>query len=328
MKCLVTGATGFIGSSLVRELLSRNNHVAVLVRSENKLPPGIRDKVAVYRGELHDDSVLDAAMKNCDCVFHLAGFAGVWSKDKSYARRINAGGTEKIMDAALRNNIQKVVYTSTAGTLPPSEDGGPVDEDAPVSEAFLTDYESSKRQAELVCRQFAERGLHVVIVNPTRVYGPGMLNKSNSVTILIRNYLRGTWRFIPGSGSQTGNYVFIDDVVRGHVLAMEKGNAGERYILGGDNITFRGFFRVLGDVSGKKRKLFHLPVAAMKMVAEIELFLAEKFNKPPLITPPWVERYNQQRPVSSMKAVTQLGYSVTPLHEGIEKTIAWLESLE
>jgi nucleoside-diphosphate-sugar epimerase len=109
----------------------------------------------------------------------------------------------------MRNHIKKVVFTSTAGTLPPSVDDKPVDENAPAPLVYLTDYELSKRQAELVCADFAKRGLDVVIVNPTRVYGPGLLNKSNSVTILIKKYINGTWRFIPGDGSQTGNYVYI-----------------------------------------------------------------------------------------------------------------------
>jgi farnesol dehydrogenase len=166
----------------------------------------------------------------------------------------------------------------------------------------------------------------VVIVNPPRLYGPGLLNKSNSVTILIKKYLKGTWRIIPGTGNAIGNYVFIDDVVNGHILAMKNGISGERYILGGENISFNGFFNSLSKVSGKKYMLFHLPFPVILAISKIEFFLAEKFGKKPLITPPWAKRYLQNRPVSSKKAIAHLKYSITPLNEGIRKTIEWLKT--
>jgi nucleoside-diphosphate-sugar epimerase len=326
MRCMVTGSTGFIGSSLVKELLKLNVTVHVLVRSKQKLAAEILNHVTVFEGELHDSSLLDAAMKGCDHVFHLAGSTVIWSKDKTLASRINVEGTRNILEAAVRNHIKKVVFTSTAGTLPPSADDKPVDENAPAPTVYLTDYELSKRQAELVCADFATRGLDVVIVNPTRVYGPGLLNKSNSVTILIKKYINGTWRFIPGAGSQTGNYVYIGDVVQGHLLALEKGRSGERYILGGENISFNRLFEIMAEACGKKYKLFSVPASAMTAFANVELFLADRFGKPPLITPAWLKRYNQDRLVSSMKAMKELGYHITPLSQGIKETITWLTS--
>jgi nucleoside-diphosphate-sugar epimerase len=326
MKCMVTGATGFIGHSLVKELLKRKAAVHVLVRSKQKLAPELLHQVTVFEGGLHQPGVVDAAMKDCDYVFHLAGFTSVWSKDKSLASYINTEGTRNILDASIRNHINRVVFTSTAGTLPPSEHDIPVDENSPAPPDYLTDYEHSKRQAELVCAEFTGRGLDVVIVNPTRVYGPGLLNKSNSVTILIKKYLDGTWRFIPGNGSQTGNYVYIDDVVQGHIRALEKGKPGERYILGGDNVSISRLFEIIGETGGKKHTLVPVPGFALTAFANVELFLADHFGKPPLITPAWVKKYNQNRLVTSRKAITELGYHVTPLTEGIKDTIVWLNS--
>jgi len=326
MKCMVTGATGFIGHSLVNELLKQNAVVHVLVRSKQKLAPEFLHQVTVFEGDLHEPGVLDTAMKDCDYVFHLAGFTAVWSKDKTLASYINAEGTRNILNASIRNHISKVVFTSTAGTLPPSEQDQPVDENSPAPPDYLTDYERSKRQAELVCAEFADRGLDVVIVNPTRVYGPGLLNKSNSVTILIKKYLDGTWRFIPGDGLQTGNYAYIGDVVRGHIYALEKGKPGERYILGGENVSFNRLFEIIGETGGKKHTLFSVPDFAVAAFANVELFFADHLGKPPLITPAWVKRYNQNRLVTSRKATAELGYHVTPLAEGIKKTIVWLNS--
>ncbi len=326
MRCLVTGATGFIGNRLVQELLNRKMQVHVLVRSENKLTADIREKVTVFLGDITNQAAVDSATKNCETVFHLAGFAGIWSKDKTIPYRTNVEGTKNILDAAVKHRVKKVVFTSSAATLPPSEQGGLIDEISPLPDTYFTEYEQTKREAEQICMDYCTKGVDTVIVNPTRVFGPGLLNKSNSVSILIKNYMKGTWRIIPGDGKQVGNYVFIDDVVNGHILAFERGIPGERYILGGTNISYNKFFETIGEVGGKKHKLFHLPDSMMLAFAAFELFCAENFGKPPLITPPWVKRYNQNRPVSSQKAIGELGYSVTPLPEGIEKTILWLIS--
>lgn len=328
MKCLVTGATGFIGNKLVQELLKRGVQVRVLVRSKNKLPPDIQKKVTVFYGDVTTISAIDSAVKNCDFIFHLAGFAGIWSKDKTLAYRTNVEGTRNILEAALKNDIQKVVFTSSAATLPASEQDNHIDEDSPMPDAYLTEYEKTKREAEQICLEYNTRGVNTVVVNPTRVYGPGPLNKSNSVTILIKNYIKGTWRFIPGNGNQVGNYVFIDDVVEGHIRALERGLPGEKYILGGTNVTYNEFFETIGKVKGKHYKLYHLPQSVMAAFAAFELFCAENFGKTPLITPPWIKRYNQNRLVSSQRAMEELGYSVTPLEEGIEKTILWLNAIK
>jgi nucleoside-diphosphate-sugar epimerase len=325
---MVTGATGFIGSRLVQELINRQIQVNILVRSDKKISPGIRKKVSVFYGDVTNKEAVDSAIKNCDFIFHLAGFAGIWSKDKILPYRTNVEGTKIILEAALKSNIKKVIFTSSAATFSPSTQEKSVDEKSPLPEFYLTDYEKTKRIAEELCIEYCTKGVDVVIVNPTRVYGPGPLNKSNSVTILIKNYIKGTWRFIPGNGHQIGNYVFIDDVVKGHISALEHGVSGEKYILGGTNVSYNEFFDTIGEVQGKKFKLLHLPDPAISAFASFELFCAENFRKPPLITPLWVKRYNQNRPVSSQKAIKELSYSVTPLSEGIEKTILWLNLMK
>lgn len=324
MKCLVTGATGLIGSRLVRELLEQEYDVNVLVRSPQKLPEGIRRRVNVFQGDLMDKESIGKAMIGCNAVFHVAAYTGIWSKDKMIHFRVNVTGTRNILESALNNDVGKVVYTSSAGTLSPSEGAVPVDENTPMPDNYTTGYDFSKRQAEQLCDEFGRLGLRIVVVNPTRVYGPGPLNKSNSIALIIKKYFEGKWRFIPGDGSCTGNYAFVGDVAAGHVLALKNGIPGERYILGGANVSFNEFFSRLAQVSGKKRHLIHVPFPLISALSEMELFMAEYFGRYPLLTPEWAKRYRQHRLVSSGKAITRLGYTITILPEALQQTIDWL----
>jgi farnesol dehydrogenase len=326
MKCLVTGATGFIGNRLVEELLKLGNEVHILARSKQKASQMFGNRVTVFDGDLWDLDVIDDATRNCDTVFHLAAFANIWSKDKMLAYKTNVVGTKNILEAAFRNKVKKVVFTSSVAVLPPAENDEEIDETNTLPEKYTTDYETTKFEAEQLCIEYYKKGLDVVIVNPSRVFGPGLLNKSNSVTILIKKYVAGKWRFLPGTGKSIGNYVFIDDVVNGHILALDNGISGEKYILGGTNTSFNGFFEIISKVSGKNYRLFHLPFPIIMAVSKLEFFLAETTGKKPLITPPWAKKYVQNRPVSSKKAINDLKYTVTPLEEGIRKTIEWLKT--
>ncbi|HPE76162.1 MAG TPA: SDR family oxidoreductase [Draconibacterium sp.] len=326
MKCLITGATGFIGNRLAEELLKPGNEVHVLARSKQKVSKLFGNRVTFFGGDLWETQVINEAANNCDVIFHLAAFANIWSKDKMLAYKTNVEGTKNILDAALQNKVKKVVFTSSVAILPPAEKDEKIDETAVLPEKFMTDYETTKFQAEQLCAEYCRKGLDVVIVNPSRVFGPGLLNKSNSVTILIKKYIAGNWRLIPGNGNAIGNYVYIDDVVKGHILAMERGIAGEKYILGGTNISFNGFFETISKVSGKNHRLVHLPFSIILIVSKFELFLAETTGKKPMITPPWAKKYLQNRPVSSKKAKMKLNYTVTQLDEGIRKTIEWLKT--
>jgi len=326
MKCMVTGATGFIGNRLVEELINLGNEVNILARSQEKANQLYGNTMTFFNGDLLNTDVILKATRNCDVIFHLAAFANIWSKDKMLAYKTNVTGTKNILEASLQNKVKKVVFTSSAGVFPPSENGEDIDETATLPEKYQTDYETTKVQTEQLCAKYCKKGLDVVIVNPSRVFGPGLLNKSNSVTILLKKYITGNWRIIPGEGNAIGNYVFIDDVVNGQILAMQHGISGEKYILGGTNISFNDFFKLVSTVSGKNYRLFHLPFPIILAVSKLELFLAETTGKRPLITPPWAKKYLQNRPVSSKKAINNLNYVVTPLDEGIRKTIEWLKT--
>jgi len=149
---------------------------------------------------------------------------------------------------------------------------------------------------------------------------------SNSVTKLIKQYTEGKWKFIPGDGMSTGNYVFVDDVINGHILAMEKGRAGERYLLAGEDATYYELFDTIAAIGGKKYKLYKMPLGVLLTFGRLQLFLAETFGRQPLITPGWVRKYLYKWSVSSAKAEKELGYQPTKLEDGVKQTVKWLRN--
>jgi len=323
MKYFITGISGFIGSCLARELTSNGHSVNALVRNPEKVSPADHPGVRFFKGDLFDTPVLLQAMEECDAVFHLAAFAKPWSKDPAYPHRVNVGGAVNVFEAALKAGVKKVVFTSSAATMSPSDGDLPVDEDTQRTIPYFNAYETTKAEAESKAREYCGRGLPVVMVNPSRVYGPGPLNPSNSTTKMMIGYKSGKWRIIPGDGSKIGNYVFIGDVVRGHILAAEKGSEGERYILGGENVTFEDFFGILAEVSGRRRKMIHLPVPVMACIARAMEWQARFTGIAPLITEDFVLKYLNDWCLSSAKAERELDYHITPLAEGVRQTLEW-----
>lgn len=325
MNCLLTGANGFIGIRLAEELSSGGHTVRCLVRSPDKFRPlsGLNGVTPVI-GDLGSVHFLEAAARGCDTVFHLAAFAKPWSKDKSLPFRINVTGTENVLKAAHKAGVKRFVFTSSAAVIGPSPGIDPIDEEYPRSVPFFNEYEETKAAAEELVRSYSRDRMECVIVNPTRVYGPGPVNESNSVTRMISMYSRGRWRIIPGDGTCVGNYVLVDDVVRGHIQAALKGKAGHRYILGGDNITFDQFFETLAYLTGKRRWLIRFPVSLMTVVARVMEWQAGITGLAPLITAPWVKKYLNHWSLSSQKALSDLGYKPASFAEGAAITLKWL----
>lgn len=321
MKVFITGATGFIGERLARHLAEQGVEVRALARNPEKARMIEHENVTIIQGDLTDIESLRMGMAGCEQVYHLAGFIDIWHKDKSTFHRINVEGTRNVLQAASDARVEKLVFTSTAGTLGHSQDQ-PVSEATGDSSRATTSYETTKAQAEELVRSW-ESDLERVIVNPTRVYGPGQLNSSNIATKLIDWYSRGKWRFVPGTGRQTGNYAFIEDVIRGHILAMERGRHGERYILGGENVSYRQFFEVVAEVTGKRYPLVGMPLPVMQAFARLQMAMTV-FGRPPAITPGFVRKYNYDWHLDISKAQQELGYKITPLRTGVGITLDWL----
>ncbi len=324
MKIFITGGTGYLGNKLVARLSASGNEINAICHNPSKKKflqfPGVN----IFDGDISDLASMKKAMQGCTQVYHLAGYARVWAKDPTNYYTINVGGTKNILDAAIECGVKKVLYTSTAGVLGPSGEN-PVKEGDKRLGKILNEYEDSKTQAEDLCLEYAQKmGLNVMIVNPPRIYGPGLSSESNGLTNLVKKYLEGKWRIIPGDGQGIGSYVYIDDIIRGHILAMEKGKSGERYILSGVNATYDEFFEILAKVSGIKRNLIKLPLPIMLIAGQLMLLITKITGKPPLLTPKWIKKYSYNWALDCDKAKKELCYSYISLEEGLSKTIEWL----
>lgn len=323
MSIFITGGTGYIGAHLLKKLTDSGETIHVLVRSKEKASNIEHPNVTIFEGDIMNKESIKEAMQGCSKVYHLAAFAKVWAKDPKTYFDINVTATVNVLEAAQELGVSKVIVTSTAGVY-----GASVSDD--ITETYVRDfdffneYESSKAISESRIKDFAIAGLDVSIVSPTRVYGPYLFGEPQSVTQLIQKYVKGKWRIIPGDGTKVGNYVFIDDVVDGHILAMENGKKGHTYILGGENHDYNSFFKILAIESGIHRKMIKLPIGLQMMFARIQL-LKIPFGGTPLITPKWIAKGKYDWKVDSSKALNELGLKITSLKEGIKKTIDWVE---
>ncbi len=326
MNILVTGSTGFIGTELTLTLAKLGHSVYALYRNEEKAKRVRHKNVIPIKANILDEAKMQEIIKNCEQIYHIAAFTEVWAKNKQIIYNINVKATELILKLALNNNVERVVFTSSAGVFGPSI-SGQINEQTIRSMDYFLEYERTKDIASQKLREYVKKGLNAVIVNPTRVYGPGLLNKSNGTALMIKSYTEGKWRIIPGNGKSIGNYVFIDNVVEGHILAMEKGKRGEQYILGGDNINYIDLFDTVRNICGKKYRLFKLPLFIMLAVAYTMQFLNFTLKIKPLITPALVRKFNYNWNVSSDKAIKELGYRPISFKEGAKKTIEWINTL-
>lgn len=324
MKIFMTGATGYIGAVLRDQLLDEGHTVHAIYRpSSNKDINFSKKGITYFEGNLLDDSSLRNAMKGCEQVYHVAAYARVWSRDPSIFYNVNVMGTRNVLNLALKLGVSKAVVTSTGATLLPSGRENPSDE-TDRKKHFTTEYARTKSLSEKEARKYSQQGLHTIIVNPPRVYGPGLLSESNAATKLIKWYIEGKWRFIPGNGSYIGNYAFVNDVATGHRQAMKYGKSGEQYILGGKNMSFNELFGYVAEVTGKNYKLWSIPIPLIKSIAKLEKWKADTLKFKPMITPQWVENYLEDSALSSEKAIAELHYTITPPEKAIAKTVDWL----
>ena len=323
MATLVTGGNGFIGSRLVDALRSQGEEVRVLdlprVGAQRKDERGI----TCVAGDIRSKSDVMRAMSGCDRVFHLAACARNWTKRNDEYYDINVGGTSTVLQAALHHGVSRVVMTSTNLTYGPSN-GKPVTEEAIRMTDYFNTYERSKNAAEHVAHRYVRRGLSIVIVHPTRVFGPGPISEANSVTKIILLYAKGRFRTLPGDGSSIGNYVYVDDLVRGFINAMECGRPGEHYILGGENVSFDEFFETLSSLLGRSRLLVRLPASVAMKFAEVQRWLARTFGVYPLVTPGWMKVFLDDWVTSCEKATREIGYTITPFPTALSNTLSWL----
>jgi len=320
-RALVTGATGFIGYHIARALTERGFDVRAFVRAGSDTTSLAVLHVERATGDLRDYDSLRAAVKGCDCVCHAAADYRLWVPDPAAMYATNVQGTINVMRAALERNVRKVVYTSTVGVLAPAEGGKPGTEQ---SRARLRDlpghYKKSKFLAEREVRKFAGKGLPVVIVNPTAPIG-AMDRKPTPTGKTIVDFLNGK---IPAYMDTGLNFVDVEDVAKGHLLALESGVAGESYILGNENLTLKEFLELLARLTGKKpprRKLPYAPVFCLAFIDQTFSRLSRR--RVPSIPLDGVRMARHYMFYDSAKAVRDLGMPQSPVEAAAEKAIDW-----
>jgi len=326
MTTLVTGASGFIGSAVVRQLVDAGHHVRGLVRPTSSLQNLEGVECEVVFGDLLDKRSLDAALSGCETLFHVGASYqfGIRNRDALY--HINVDGTRNLMRAAAENYVERIVYTSSVATIHCSENARPADENAP---SLLTDmvghYKRSKFIAESEVMRLAQQdGLPVTIVSPTSVFGPRDYRPTPTGRIVV-DFGRGR---IPAFVDTGLNVVHVDDVAYGHLLALRNGAVGERYILGGDNMSLREILTTLAQQLGRKPPRVRLPRAPLLPIAWAAERIAHITARQPLMTVE--ELHMAKRPMyfSSEKAQESLGYNPRRATEALAEAADWFKHNE
>jgi len=321
MKALVTGATGFIGSNVVRALLERGYQVRALTREGSNLSnlAGLDVELAV--GDVRERASLERAMEGCDCLFHLAAAYALWTPDPQPIYDINVDGTVNALAAARAAGVHKVVYTSSESTIGIARNGEPGTEALFAEPDELAGhYKRSKYLAEQVALRASEDGLDVVVVNPTTPIGRGDIRPTPTGQIVV-DFLNGRMPAYVNTGL---NLVDVDDVAVGHVLALEKGRPGERYILGNKNLTLKEILAALGRVTGRRAPRLRLPLWVALGAAYVSEFTARRVTGgPPRIPVTGVKVARHFRYFDCSKAVRELGMPQTPIEEALDKAVRW-----
>jgi len=320
---MLTGATGYLGNAIALKAIQENHSVHALVRSPVSLSSNTNFEV--FQGDLNDIESIKAAMQGCDAVIHCAAMAKIWTRQRLLMYKVNVEGTRNILQAALECKIERVVVTSSCAVLGPSS-GVPVNENTPRITSLSTDYEISKHLAEELCRMYSRKGLHTVIVSPPAVYGPGFDTSSNAITKLISQSLRSKIIFQPTPSNFCRNFAYVEDVATGHLLALDRGKNGETYILGGENISYRQFFETIRNAAPRKLMTVRISRILLLAAARLNQLILFHTKSDSNFVPSNLRPIFQHRTFSSQKAVTQLGYTITPFETGIKQTINQLNT--
>jgi dihydroflavonol-4-reductase len=320
---LVTGASGFVGAAVMRALLAQGRDVRVLLRpsSDRRNLAGL--PVEVRTGALEDHASLPPALAGCGALFHVAADYRLWVRDPAAMYRANVEGTRALMEAALAAGVERIVYTSSVAVLGLLSEGS-ADETTPSTlEDMIGPYKRSKFLAEVaVSALVRERGLPAVIVNPSTPIGPGDVKPTPTGRIIVEAASGRMPAYV-----DTGlNLVHVDDVAAGHLLAEAKGRTGERYILGGDDLSLAEILRRIAALSGRTPPKLALPIPAVWPIALVAEALGRLTGREPFVTLDGLRMARHKMFFSSAKATRELGYAPRPAEQGLADAIAWFRA--
>jgi dihydroflavonol-4-reductase len=320
MRALVTGATGFVGSAVARALCRAGWQVRVLARAGSDRRNLLQLPVEIATGDLTDAPSLDQALRDCDAVFHAAADYRLGLVDGETLYRTNVEGTRNVLNAARRAGAARIVYTSSVATIGLPADGSPGTEGTPVTLAdMIGHYKRSRFLAEELVRDFAKAGAPVVIVNPSTPIGPGDVKPTPTGRVVVDAALGRMPAYV-----DTGlNIVHVDDVAVGHLQALDRGRVGERYILGGENMTLREILVQISRSAGRKPPRIRLPHAALVPLALVSEGFARMTGGSARVTLEGVHMARKRMYFSSDKAVRELGYRWRPSAAAFEDAVAW-----
>jgi len=317
---LVTGGTGFIGAHVVRALLAKGEQVRCLVRPSSRRRNLEGLPVEIVEGDLSDTGSLARAMRGASALYHVAADYRLWTRDPEELRRTNVGGTENVLAAASEAGIARIVYTSSVGALGLTADGSPADERTPVArDTIVGHYKKSKFDAERLAEAYAAKGLPVVIVNPSTPVGE-LDVKPTPTGQLIVDFLS---RRLPAYVDTGLNLVDVRDVASGHLLAAEKGRAGEKYILGHRNMTLKEILEMLASVTGLPAPTLRLPHAIPLAAAAVDTFVAGLLGRPPRISLESVRMSRHRMFFDAAKAVRELALPQSPVEDALARAARW-----
>lgn len=326
LQIFLTGATGFVGSAVARLLLAKGHSLRLLARrgSDRRNLAGLQGKFEVVEGDLGQPESYAAALEGCQALFHVAADYRIWVPDPAAMNRINVEGTKALMAAALKAGVERVVYTSSVATLGIHKDGTPSNEDTPVGLSDMVGvYKRSKFLAEEeVRRMMREEGLPAVIVNPSTPIGPRDIKPTPTGRVIIEAALGRMPAYV-----DTGlNIAHVDDVAMGHWLAFERGQAGQRYILGGENLGLGEILALVAAQTGGKAPTVKLPRELIYPVAVMAELAARATGKEPFVTLDGLKMAKKKMFFSSAKAQKALGYHARPARLAIEDALAWFRA--
>src|SRR5580693_521736 len=324
MLAFVTGATGFVGSHVARVLAEQGADLRLLVRSGSDLRniQGLNPDQVI--GDLRDPESIEKAMAGCDVVFHVAADYRLWVRDPEQMYRANVEGTRTVLAAARKNHVRRVVYTSSVATMGFTSNGHPADEDSPVSlDGMIGHYKRSKFMAEEVALEAGRGGMDVVVVNPTTPVGEQDIKPTPTGRIVV-DFLKKKFPAYVDTGL---NLVDVTECARGHVAALEKGRSGERYILGGENLTLKEILDKLAAITGLPSPKVRVPYA-MALAAGVvdEMVTGRILGKEPRATIDAVRMGRKKMFVSSAKAERDLGWRATSVDGALRRSVNWFRA--